>query len=647
MRVLILSALVAAAYGACPNSCSGQGVCGANDKCSCFQNWQGPDCSLRTCTYSLAWADTADGTNSAHYYAECSNKGVCDRKTGDCKCFDGYEGKGCRRSTCPEKCSGHGTCEYIDELAGDFYDRRTGPGQRYRTYSGSKIGSSVTTAQAVPTYTTRTADTAIYHGFLYDLWDSQKIQGCKCDLGFDGPDCSHRISPKGDDPLTTVKVAMGKQSVTAGATGDIASEASAAFEGANFADVAVCQVADGAATTTVINIAQSGAGATPGPAVATAGYYIGFGLKVGVIGDTRAVGATQSITAYTAARVATVGTGFAVAPALNDAAVVVNGKTRGHLTACTATADDEIVGMSVVNGGETKAISAYTASTKFATYAALTAFPGAAPAYTIAASDTVFKLGASAAAVAGRYVGATFTVNSVARVATAYTAGKYVTVAAFAAAVTTAQNYAVTNAGYASGAAFIMVYHDPYGGVWRTDGISASSDDSIVASNVQAALRLLPNEVLDGVSVLASTGTTAVCHRTHDGVQHISAHTDNHLGRHVDSKQAINGCQSTPNHVAAAAQMDFTVTFADKPGQTGVQYLFEIDAAARGSGSFPVSTGLIGGAYSVAEVITTANLGTLSELAECSDRGLDNGDGECECFDGFRGLACEEQEALV
>jgi hypothetical protein len=46
----------------------------------------------------------------------------------------------------------------------------------------------------------------------------------------------------------------------------------------------------------------------------------------------------------------------------------------------------------------------------------------------------------------------------------------------------------------------------------------------------------------------------------------------------------------------------------------------------------------------VAEV---ANKDTLSELAECSDRGLDNGDGECECFDGFRGLACEEQEALV
>ena len=43
------------------------------------------------------------------------------------------------------------------------------------------------------------------------LWDAQKAQGCKCDLGYDGPGCAHRISPKGDDPLTTVKPQMMSQ----------------------------------------------------------------------------------------------------------------------------------------------------------------------------------------------------------------------------------------------------------------------------------------------------------------------------------------------------------------------------------------------------------------------------------------------------
>merc|ERR1719379_767698 len=121
-----------------------------------------------------------------------------------------------------------------------------------------------------------------------------------------------------------------------------------------------------------------------------------------------------------------------------------------------------------------------------------------------------------------------------------------------------------------------------------------------------------------------------------------------------------------------AYTMDFSVTFADKPGQTGVQNLLEVVATAhKGTssgavgGAFPMSNGVTSAAavfgnlrVSVVESMTGAiptttggygvpDVGNISELAECSDRGLDNGDGECECFDGFRGLACEEQEALV
>merc|ERR1711998_813133 len=113
-----------------------------------------------------------------------------------------------------------------------------------------------------------------------------------------------------------------------------------------------------------------------------------------------------------------------------------------------------------------------------------------------------------------------------------------------------------------------------------------------------------------------------------------------------NSKMTTNFCQTPytlPN--VAGNKLDFTIEFADKPGQTGVQYLFEVDINKRGAGSFPTSGGLTGAnaAYSVAEMNHNINLGNLSELAECSDRGLDDGDGACECFDGFRGLACEER----
>jgi len=59
--------------------------------------------------------------NSAHEYRECSNKGICDRASGDCKCFDGYHGSACQRAHCPVTgglvCSGHGTCETVKEIA--------------------------------------------------------------------------------------------------------------------------------------------------------------------------------------------------------------------------------------------------------------------------------------------------------------------------------------------------------------------------------------------------------------------------------------------------------------------------------------------------------------------------------------------------
>jgi hypothetical protein len=36
--------------------------------------------------------------NSGHEYRECSNKGICDRDTGTCACFEGYSGSACQVS---------------------------------------------------------------------------------------------------------------------------------------------------------------------------------------------------------------------------------------------------------------------------------------------------------------------------------------------------------------------------------------------------------------------------------------------------------------------------------------------------------------------------------------------------------------------
>lgn len=83
-------------------------------------------------------------------------QGHCDRATGECVCFDGYEGAACDRLSCPSSCSGHGRCKFIEDLS--------------------------------------------MHALTE--WDSTKIQGCECDAGYTGDDCSKRSCPVGDDPLT-------------------------------------------------------------------------------------------------------------------------------------------------------------------------------------------------------------------------------------------------------------------------------------------------------------------------------------------------------------------------------------------------------------------------------------------------------------
>ena len=39
-------------------------------------------------------------------------------------------------------------------------------------------------------------------GYDYLNWDADAIQGCFCDWGYGGPDCSLKLCPRGDDPIT-------------------------------------------------------------------------------------------------------------------------------------------------------------------------------------------------------------------------------------------------------------------------------------------------------------------------------------------------------------------------------------------------------------------------------------------------------------
>jgi len=178
-RLAVLAATIAVVSGACDNNCSGHGTCMTDDVCQCYDNWgvglahDSGDCSDRICPFELAWVDTPDKKGSFHKYAECSNRGICNRESGECQCFDGYEGKACQRTACPNDCSGHGTCEYIEDMhfAATWNDYST----RYFIEDPKT--------------------------FPYHNWDHRKIRGCVCDATYGDIDCSKRMCPYGNDVL--------------------------------------------------------------------------------------------------------------------------------------------------------------------------------------------------------------------------------------------------------------------------------------------------------------------------------------------------------------------------------------------------------------------------------------------------------------
>merc|ERR1719486_1742589 len=182
-KLLVLATLLGVATAFCPNACSAHGKCQASpkDSCLCFTRreteldvssdvpaWTGADCSERTCPLGQAWAAAPQGNNDHKQRIESSGKGTCDRKSGECDCFDGFWGEGCRRSACPNECSGHGVCQSLEKFASD-----------YKPYD--------TTQDVTAEY-----DTA---------WDAKYQYGCKCDDGFRGPDCSEIECPSTKDPL--------------------------------------------------------------------------------------------------------------------------------------------------------------------------------------------------------------------------------------------------------------------------------------------------------------------------------------------------------------------------------------------------------------------------------------------------------------
>ncbi|KAG5188331.1 hypothetical protein JKP88DRAFT_153623, partial [Tribonema minus] len=148
--------------------CGGNGMQYSNQTCGCFNGFQGALCAEKVCPYGMAWFNVASASNAAHAQAECSARGSCNRETGLCSCSQGFEGGACERLSCPGQgsagpCNGHGRCITMAAAAAGW--------------------DGVTLLRPPVAYTSP--------------WDAYKMQGCVCDEGWYGYDCSLHDCPSG------------------------------------------------------------------------------------------------------------------------------------------------------------------------------------------------------------------------------------------------------------------------------------------------------------------------------------------------------------------------------------------------------------------------------------------------------------------
>ena len=206
--------------GACPvdgarRECSANGYCRAGGSCACFPGFTGTDCSLRTCAAGESWGQTdyfseavahvpTKTASGPHDVVECSGRGVCNRKSGLCSCFNGFEGANCGRMGCPRKAV-NTTNMFVYTMADQGaaaarleleWEAAFTPADEALLSGGAETAEQACSGRGkcrplgdLP---------AVARAGVSD-WALTRVHKCVCDAGFSGPDCSERSCPHGND----------------------------------------------------------------------------------------------------------------------------------------------------------------------------------------------------------------------------------------------------------------------------------------------------------------------------------------------------------------------------------------------------------------------------------------------------------------
>ena len=169
---------------ACPGEvpCNDRGICDEETwDCTCIDGFTGADCTLMTCPKGRSWfsAPVHEIDDIHLQMTECSDMGYCNRDYGECECAPGFEGAACQYMKCPGAdvegpCFNQGECLSLSFLAEASLDNGVSTKRTYGKTPNDKY-----------------------------RWDYDSIRGCKCNRDRMGWDCSQKLCPFGDDPLST------------------------------------------------------------------------------------------------------------------------------------------------------------------------------------------------------------------------------------------------------------------------------------------------------------------------------------------------------------------------------------------------------------------------------------------------------------
>lgn len=178
--------------------CSGRGYFDSSGNCVCGSNFHGQNCEFQYCPFGPSWLGLPYASNARNMsLSPCSDMGFCNPRTGECSCRDGYAGRACERLACPTLKQEVSYRRSIVTISAEGSYERVLPATVTSTLQCSGHGVCLTLREAGRGFD----GLALRHPPVeYQNWDADKLQGCLCDYGWEGYDCSRRSCPKGRDP---------------------------------------------------------------------------------------------------------------------------------------------------------------------------------------------------------------------------------------------------------------------------------------------------------------------------------------------------------------------------------------------------------------------------------------------------------------